>query len=161
MKMKGDNLIDICIEVTEDGIRRTVVAADDDTEQTAAHMLLARIAPEVRALDLAIKCHQNEAARRHQADKAFNVLITGNHWFVSRSDTGELRSSFFQTQAKPMTPDCASEVVRALSLMGYHSATIYESVVTGREIETEFRKAWNVLEPTPLIEDAPEVPTAR
>jgi len=49
------NRVDIRLEISERGIGRAVVAADDDAQQTAAHLLLARITPELRQLNEAIR----------------------------------------------------------------------------------------------------------
>jgi hypothetical protein len=49
------DMVDIRLEISERGIDRAVVAAADDAEQAAAHLLLARITPELRRLDNAIR----------------------------------------------------------------------------------------------------------
>jgi hypothetical protein len=43
------------LELSEAGIQRIVIGADSATEQAAAHKLLARVAPELRQLDDALK----------------------------------------------------------------------------------------------------------
>lgn len=48
-------LVDIRIEVSEAGIRRIQIAADDDQEQSMAHRLLDKCAPQIRALDAALR----------------------------------------------------------------------------------------------------------
>ena len=45
----------ITIELSERGVLRVQIAADNSREQTHAHLLLAMIAPELRALDRALK----------------------------------------------------------------------------------------------------------
>jgi hypothetical protein len=46
---------EIRLELSEAGIQRIVIGADSDTEQAAAHTLLARVALELRQLDGALK----------------------------------------------------------------------------------------------------------
>lgn len=52
---KTSAAVDIRLEISERGIDRAVVSADNDFQQTAAHLLLARITPELRQLNEAIR----------------------------------------------------------------------------------------------------------
>ena len=46
---------EITIQISQKGVTRVQIAADTTEEQTSAHLLLAMIAPELRALDAALK----------------------------------------------------------------------------------------------------------
>ena len=46
---------EISVEIDGQGVRRVVIYADDAAEQARAHLLLARIAPEMVRLDRALK----------------------------------------------------------------------------------------------------------
>ena len=46
---------EITIEMSEKGFRRVLVGANNDEEFAAAHRLMARVAPQLRALDKALR----------------------------------------------------------------------------------------------------------
>ena len=46
---------EITIEMSEQGFRRVLIGADTDAELSTAHRLLAKVAPELRALDKALR----------------------------------------------------------------------------------------------------------
>lgn len=48
-------LSEIRIEISEAGLGRTFIGTDDAADLAAAHRLLARVAPELRALDKALR----------------------------------------------------------------------------------------------------------
>lgn len=52
-------LSEIHIEISEQGIGRTIIGSDDAVDLATAHRLLARVAPELRALDRALKEQAN------------------------------------------------------------------------------------------------------
>ena len=54
---KSQNSIpsEISVEITDAGIKRVVIYADNPAEQSRAHILLARIASEMVRLDQALK----------------------------------------------------------------------------------------------------------
>ena len=52
---KEKSLALVNVELDESGIRRVVVAADNDVEMRQAHLLLARISPEIYHLDALLK----------------------------------------------------------------------------------------------------------
>jgi len=55
IRMKQQPLSQVNLELDERGIRRIVVAADSDLEMCAAHLLLARISPEIYRLDSVLR----------------------------------------------------------------------------------------------------------
>ena len=46
-----ERALKVNVELAEPGVRRIVVTADNDTEMRQAHLLLARISPEIYHLD--------------------------------------------------------------------------------------------------------------
>jgi hypothetical protein len=50
----------ISLELTDTGIRRVTIFADDAREQGGAHFILAAVSAEIRALDEALKTLTNE-----------------------------------------------------------------------------------------------------
>jgi hypothetical protein len=53
--MKESLMSQVNLEIDESGVRRIVVAADTDVEMRAAHLLLARISPEIYHLDSVLR----------------------------------------------------------------------------------------------------------
>lgn len=51
-------LSQISIEVSEAGVERVVVGCDTAAEQRNAHLLLARVAPQLRQLDTALRADE-------------------------------------------------------------------------------------------------------
>ena len=45
----------LSLEISERGIRRVCIYADDADEQSAAHLLLAKVAPQLMLLQAALK----------------------------------------------------------------------------------------------------------
>ena len=52
---KEKPLSSVSVELNETGVCRVVVAADDDVEMRQAHLLLARISPEIYHLDSVLR----------------------------------------------------------------------------------------------------------
>ena len=46
---------DILVDISEAGVRQLTIGADDAADLSAARRLLARVAPELRALDKALR----------------------------------------------------------------------------------------------------------
>ncbi len=60
MPVEKDENAEISIEITDAGVKRVTIIADDAAQQARAHRLLARIATQMVQLDRALK---NEPAR--------------------------------------------------------------------------------------------------
>jgi len=120
------------------------IRADSPEEQKAAHTVLGEIAFEVKSLDLALKSIAKKLnTKTKQITGAYIVQIGGRHFFVERSEHGQINNStFFQISARQLTHSCAEQVVRALANVGYVSASIHPSPVAGRDFEDEFTNVW-------------------
>jgi hypothetical protein len=55
IQTKGKPQSQVNLEIDESGVRRIVVAADNDSEMRQAHLLLARISPEIYHLDSVLR----------------------------------------------------------------------------------------------------------
>jgi hypothetical protein len=55
IQTKDNPLSKVSVELDESGVRRVVIAADNDSEMRAAHLLLARISPEIYHLDSVLR----------------------------------------------------------------------------------------------------------
>lgn len=53
--MEKPSLSEISVEISEAGIGRTIIGSNDAKDLAAAHLLLARVAPQLRALDEALR----------------------------------------------------------------------------------------------------------
>jgi hypothetical protein len=61
--MQQQSNAEVGLQISEKGIYRVVVFGDDASQERDAHLLLAKIAPELRALDAACKKAVQAGAR--------------------------------------------------------------------------------------------------
>lgn len=139
--------VEVHIFITERGILRAAIAAEPGERQVeqlaAGHRLLAAVVLELNQLGEAIK---RQAPAPEAPSEVFDVMVDKRCWFVSRGTEGQINTFLARNLAKPLTLNCARQVVAALKNLGFIRATIHPRAGHPDYVEDDFRKCWRLPE---------------